>query len=48
VQADPKGDLTTEMERQLGKLVVQKYGTDFFILHRYPLAVRWFTADCQL
>lgn len=34
------GDLTTELERQLGKLVAQKYDTDFFILHRYPLAVR--------
>jgi aspartyl-tRNA synthetase len=39
-QADPMGDLTTELERQLGKLVAQKYDTDFFILHRYPLAVR--------
>lgn len=39
-QADPMGDLTTELERQLGKLVAQKYNTDFFILHRYPLAVR--------
>lgn len=38
-QADPKGDLTTELERSLGKLVAQKYNTDFFILHRYPLAV---------
>ncbi len=33
------GDLTTELERQLGKLVREKYKTDFFILHRYPLAV---------
>ncbi len=34
------GDLTTELERSLGKLVREKYMTDFFILHRYPLAVR--------
>jgi aspartyl-tRNA synthetase len=46
-EADPMGDLTTELERQLGKLVAQKYDTDFFILHRYPLAVRpFYTMPC--
>lgn len=33
------GDLTTEIERELGKLVKAKYHTDFYILHSYPLAV---------
>jgi hypothetical protein len=36
---DPLGDLNTELERALGRLVKDKYGTDFYILHRYPLAV---------
>jgi len=33
-------DLTTELERQLGKLVKAKYKTDFYILTRFPLGVR--------
>lgn len=40
--ADPYGDLTTELERALGKLVKAKYNTDFYILHRFPMAVRPF------
>lgn len=39
VQADPMGDLSTELERELGKLVKAKYHTDFYLLHSYPLAV---------
>lgn len=27
MQVDPFGDLTTELERALGKLVAEKYGT---------------------
>ncbi|CAM6122617.1 unnamed protein product [Calypogeia fissa] len=42
VEADPFGDLSTEVERKLGQLVKEKYDTDFYILHRYPLAVRPF------
>ncbi|PWA74385.1 class II aminoacyl-tRNA and biotin synthetases superfamily protein [Artemisia annua] len=42
VEVDPLGDLNTESERTLGKLVLEKYGTEFYILHRYPLAVRPF------
>ena len=34
------GDLNTEAERRLGALVKAKYHTDFYILYRYPLAVR--------
>ncbi|MCL7038085.1 hypothetical protein MKW94_023023 [Papaver nudicaule] len=42
IEVDPLGDLNTEVERRLGKLVLEKYGTEFYILHRYPLAVRPF------
>ncbi len=38
-QADPLGDLSTELERELGKLVKAKYNTDFYMLYNYPLAV---------
>ncbi|KAF8643660.1 hypothetical protein HU200_066716 [Digitaria exilis] len=41
-EMEPMGDLNTEAEKKLGRLVKEKYGTDFFILHRYPLAVRPF------
>lgn len=47
VEVDPLGDLNTESERKLGKLVLDKYGTEFYILHRYPLAVRpFYTMPC--
>ncbi|CAH1441364.1 unnamed protein product [Lactuca virosa] len=47
VEVDPLGDLNTESERTLGKLVLEKYGTEFYILHRYPLAVRpFYTMPC--
>ncbi|KAJ7558977.1 hypothetical protein O6H91_04G063900 [Diphasiastrum complanatum] len=42
VEVDPFGDLNTESERRLGQLVKEKYNTDFYVLHRYPLAVRPF------
>ena len=35
-------DLNTEMERTLGNLVKEKYGTDFYILHKFPLGIRPF------
>ncbi|XP_059460896.1 aspartate--tRNA ligase 2, cytoplasmic-like [Corylus avellana] len=47
VEVDPFGDLNTESERKLGQLVLEKYGTEFYILHRYPLAVRpFYTMPC--
>ncbi|GAB2226283.1 hypothetical protein Droror1_Dr00022084 [Drosera rotundifolia] len=47
VEVDPLGDLNTESERKLGQLVFEKYGTEFYILHRYPLAVRpFYTMPC--
>ncbi|CAA0833253.1 Class II aminoacyl-tRNA and biotin synthetases superfamily protein [Striga hermonthica] len=47
VEIDPLGDLNTESERKLGQLVLDKYDTEFFILHRYPLGVRpFYTMPC--
>ncbi|EYU28247.1 hypothetical protein ABFS82_05G075700 [Erythranthe guttata] len=42
VEVDPLGDLSTETERKLGQLVLEKYDTEFYILYRYPLSVRPF------
>ncbi|KAI8546629.1 hypothetical protein RHMOL_Rhmol07G0134100 [Rhododendron molle] len=48
IEIDPLGDLNTESERKLGQLVLEKYGTEFYILHRYPLAVRpFYTMPCS-
>lgn len=35
-------DLSSENEKLLGKLVREKYGVDFFIVERFPTAVRAF------
>jgi aspartyl/asparaginyl-tRNA synthetase len=35
-------DLSTETERVLGRLVKEKYHTDFFMLDKFPAAVRPF------
>jgi nondiscriminating aspartyl-tRNA synthetase len=35
-------DLSTRQEKELGRLVKEKYKTDFFILDKYPKAVRPF------
>jgi len=35
-------DFSTEQERRLGQLVKEKYHTDFYILDKFPLAVRPF------
>ncbi|KAL9181183.1 hypothetical protein ACHAXT_009988 [Thalassiosira profunda] len=35
-------DLSTENEKKLGDIVKAKYGTDFYIMDKYPLAVRPF------
>lgn len=48
VEVDPLGDLNTESERKLGLLVAEKYGTEFYILHKYPQAVRpFYTMPCH-
>ncbi|PNS19636.1 Aspartate--tRNA ligase, cytoplasmic [Sphaceloma murrayae] len=35
-------DLSTPDEKRLGRLILQKYNTDFYILDKYPLAIRPF------
>ena len=35
-------DLSTENEKRLGRLVKEKYKTDFYVLDKFPLAVRPF------
>lgn len=41
-------DLSTDTERALGKIVKEKYKTDFYILHRYPEQARpFYTMLCK-
>lgn len=42
IKMEDNEDLTTANEKTLGNLVREKYGTDFFILDKYPLCVRPF------
>lgn len=42
VEMDEEDDLSTPNEKFLGRLVKAKYDTDFYILDKYPLAVRPF------
>jgi len=42
VQIGDHDDLSTESERILGRLVKEKYHTDFFMLDKFPEAVRPF------
>lgn len=39
---DGMGDLTGAMELELGRVVKEKYGTDFFMLDKYPSTIRPF------
>ena len=41
-EMEDDADLSTPNEKLLGKLVKAKYDTDFYILDKYPLAVRPF------
>ncbi|EYB84467.1 hypothetical protein Y032_0316g2298 [Ancylostoma ceylanicum] len=42
VEIGDEEDLSTPVEKQLGRIVKKKYNTDFFILDKFPLAVRPF------
>ncbi|KAI8319808.1 aspartyl-tRNA synthetase [Martensiomyces pterosporus] len=42
VEMDDFEDLSTPNEKLLGKLVKEEYGTDFYMLDKFPLAVRPF------
>lgn len=40
-------DLSTVNEKALGRIVKEKYGTDFYMIHRYPSGVRpFYTMPC--
>jgi aspartyl-tRNA synthetase len=41
-EASPDEDISTAHEKLLGKLVREKYGTDFYFLTHYPVAARPF------
>lgn len=38
----PLDDMSTENEKLLGRLVAEKYGTDYFILDKFPTTIRPF------
>jgi aspartyl-tRNA synthetase len=41
-------DLSTETEKKLGRIVREKYKTDFYMLHRYPISARpFYTMMCK-
>ncbi|CAD5110847.1 DgyrCDS208 [Dimorphilus gyrociliatus] len=42
VEMDDEDDLSTPNEKLLGRLVREKYDTDFYILDKFPLAIRPF------
>lgn len=42
VEMDDEDDLTTANEKLLGKIIREKYDTDFYILDKFPLKVRPF------
>lgn len=42
LEIDLHADLSTEAERRLGALVREQHGTDFYILHQYPVGARPF------
>jgi hypothetical protein len=43
----PLEDINTEQEKALGKLIKAQHGTDFYILDKFPLAVRpFYTMPC--
>jgi aspartyl-tRNA synthetase len=37
-----ENDFTTAMEKKLGQIIREKYDTDFYVLDRFPMAVRPF------
>ena len=41
-EIDPLEDLSTPSEKRLGSLIKERYNTDFYIVDRFPLAIRPF------
>lgn len=35
---DVNEDISTDIEKKLGQIVKEKYNTDFYILHQYPVS----------
>ena len=47
VEINDGDDFSTVQERALGAIVKQKYGTDFFMMDKYPAAIRpFYTMPC--
>jgi aspartyl-tRNA synthetase len=42
IPAPPHDDLSTPHEKELGRIVKEKYNADFYMMDKYPLAVRPF------
>ncbi|KAL8864797.1 MAG: hypothetical protein Q9198_009637 [Flavoplaca austrocitrina] len=42
IEAGEFDDLSTSQEKALGRIIREKYGTDFYIIDKYPSAVRPF------
>lgn len=41
-------DLDTDVEKKLGLIVREKYDTDFYMMHRYPVSARpFYTMLCH-
>ncbi|KAL2816789.1 hypothetical protein BDW59DRAFT_153060 [Aspergillus cavernicola] len=42
-----ENDFSTAMEKQLGQIIREKYDTDFYVLDKFPMAVRpFYTKSC--
>ena len=49
INASFDDDLSTPHEKALGKIVKEKYGTDFFMMDKYPLSARpFYTMPCPV
>jgi len=47
VAINPGDDFSTAQERALGAIIKEKYHTDFFMMDRYPMAIRpFYTMPC--
>ena len=48
VEQSVKEDFSTEIEKKLGVFVKAKYGTDFYMVYKYPVAARpFYTMLCK-
>ena len=48
IHQNPLEDIDTVTEKKLGALVKEKYDTDFYMMHRYPVSARpFYTMRCH-